>query len=58
MNVLVALLAAAAVFVLAGRFYSRYIARSLGEDASRPRVVGALASGPDRPAALEGGPLC
>ena len=33
MNVLVVLIAAAAVFVLAGRFYSRYIARSLGEDA-------------------------
>jgi carbon starvation protein len=32
MNVLVVLIAAAAVFVLAGRFYSRYIARSLGED--------------------------
>jgi carbon starvation protein len=32
MNVLVVLVAAAAVFVLAGRFYSRYIARSLGED--------------------------
>lgn len=35
MNVLVVLIAAAAVFVLAGRFYSRYIARSLGEDAGR-----------------------
>jgi len=35
MNVLVVLLAAAAVFVLAGRFYSRYIARSLGEDPGR-----------------------
>ena len=32
MNVLVVLVAAAAVFVLAGRFYSRYIAGSLGED--------------------------
>jgi carbon starvation protein len=32
MNVLVVLIAAAAVFLLAGRFYSRYIARSLGED--------------------------
>jgi len=32
MNVLVVLIAAAAVFVLAGRFYSRYIAGSLGED--------------------------
>jgi carbon starvation protein len=36
MNVLLVLLAAVAVFVLAGRFYSRYIARSLGEDASHP----------------------
>jgi carbon starvation protein len=35
MNVLVVLIAAAAVFVLAGRFYSRYIARSLGEDPGR-----------------------
>jgi carbon starvation protein len=32
MNVLLALLVAAAVFLLAGRLYSRYIARSLGED--------------------------
>jgi carbon starvation protein len=36
MNVLVALLAAAAVFVVAGRLYSRYIAKSLGEDATHP----------------------
>ncbi|OGD14872.1 MAG: carbon starvation protein CstA [Candidatus Aminicenantes bacterium RBG_16_66_30] len=36
MNVLVALLAAAAVFAVAGRFYSRYIARNLGEDPDRP----------------------
>jgi carbon starvation protein len=36
MNVLLVLLAAAAVFVVAGRLYSRYIARSLGEDASHP----------------------
>ena len=36
MNVLVVLLAAAAVFVLAGRLYSRYIARSLGEDPDHP----------------------
>jgi hypothetical protein len=32
MNVLVFLFAAAAVFVLAGRVYSRYIAGSIGED--------------------------
>ena len=36
MNVLVALLVAAAVFALASRFYSRYIARSLGEDPTHP----------------------
>ena len=36
MNVLVVLLVAAAVFLLAGRFYSRYIAKSLGEDAAHP----------------------
>jgi carbon starvation protein len=36
MNVLVVLLAAAAVFVVAGRLYSRYIARSLGEDPGHP----------------------
>ena len=35
MNVLVVLLAAAAIFVLAGRFYSRFVARSLGEDPGR-----------------------
>jgi carbon starvation protein len=35
MNVLVVLIAAAAVFVLAGRFYSGYIARSLGENPGR-----------------------
>ncbi len=36
MNVLLVLLAAAAVFVLAGRFYSRFIARNLGEDPDHP----------------------
>ncbi|HOW86950.1 MAG TPA: carbon starvation CstA family protein [Candidatus Aminicenantes bacterium] len=36
MNVLVVLLAASAVFILAGRFYSRYVARHLGEDAGHP----------------------
>ena len=36
MNVLVVLFAAAAVFVLAGRFYARYIAQSLGEDPAHP----------------------
>jgi carbon starvation protein len=36
MNVLLVLLAAVAVFVLAGRFYSRFIARNLGEDPDHP----------------------
>jgi carbon starvation protein len=36
MNVLVVLLAAAAIFLLAGRFYSRYVARNLGEEAGHP----------------------
>ena len=36
MNVLVLLLAAAAVFVVAGRFYSRFIARNLGEEEDHP----------------------
>ncbi len=36
MNVLVILAAAAAAFVLASRFYSRYIARNLGEDPANP----------------------
>ena len=42
MNVLVVLVAAAAVFVLAGRFYSRYIAGSRGEDPGHatPAVTG------------------
>jgi carbon starvation protein len=47
MNVLVALLAAAAVFVLAGRFYSRYIARSLGEDPSHPTPAVSCCDGRD-----------
>src|SRR5512139_2669203 len=36
MNVLVILAAAAAAFALASRFYSRYIARILGEDPAHP----------------------
>jgi len=36
MNVLVMLAVAVAAFVLAGRFYSRYIARILGEDKNNP----------------------
>jgi len=47
MNVLVALLAAAAVFVLAGRFYSRYIARSLGEDPNHPTPAVTCCDGRD-----------
>ncbi|MDW3227881.1 MAG: carbon starvation CstA family protein, partial [Acidobacteriota bacterium] len=42
MNVLAVLIAAAAAFVLAGRFYSRFIARRLGEDPSRPTPAVAL----------------
>ncbi|MEN6560647.1 MAG: carbon starvation CstA family protein [Acidobacteriota bacterium] len=36
MNVLVVLLVAAAIFALAGRFYSRFVARRLGEDPGHP----------------------
>jgi len=36
MNVLAVLFAAAAVFVVAGRLYSRYIAKSVGEDPGHP----------------------
>ena len=36
MNVLAVLLAAAAVFAVAGRLYSRVVARHLGEDPARP----------------------
>jgi carbon starvation protein len=47
MNVLVALLAAAAVFVLAGRFYSRFISKSLGEEADRPTPAVTCCDGRD-----------
>jgi len=47
MNVLVALVAAAAVFVAAGRFYSRYIARSLGEDPAHPTPAVTCCDGRD-----------
>ncbi|MCX6571525.1 MAG: carbon starvation protein A [Candidatus Aminicenantes bacterium] len=47
MNVLLILLAAVAVFVLAGRFYSRYIARSLGEDPNHPTPAVARNDGRD-----------
>jgi len=36
MNVLAVLVAAAAAFILAARFYARFIARRLGEDPARP----------------------
>jgi len=47
MNVLVALFAAAAVFVVAGRLYSRYIARSLGEDPAHPTPAVTCCDGRD-----------
>jgi carbon starvation protein len=47
MNVLVALLAAAAVFVVAGRLYSRYIAKSLGEDPAHPTPAVTCCDGRD-----------
>jgi len=47
MNVLVALLVAAAVFLVAGRFYARYIARSLGEEAARPTPAITCSDGRD-----------
>jgi carbon starvation protein len=47
MNVLVALLAAAAVFVLAGRFYSRHISKSLGEEVDRPTPAVTCCDGRD-----------
>jgi carbon starvation protein len=47
MNVLVLLLAAAAVFVVAGRLYARYIARSLGEDPGHPTPAITCSDGRD-----------
>jgi carbon starvation protein len=47
MNVLVVLLVAAAVFLLAGRFYSRFIAKSLGEDAAHPTPAVTCCDGRD-----------
>ncbi len=47
MNVLVFLFAAAAVFVLAGRLYSRYIAKSLGEDPAHPTPAVTCCDGRD-----------
>ncbi len=35
MTVLLVMVIAAAVLILAGRYYSRFIARSIGEDPSR-----------------------
>ncbi|MBA7481619.1 hypothetical protein ES707_17093 [subsurface metagenome] len=36
MNVLFFLLIAVVAFILAGRFYARFIARSIGEDPNHP----------------------
>jgi len=47
MNVLVVLLVAAAVFLLAGRFYSRHIAKSIGEDAAHPTPAVTCCDGRD-----------
>jgi len=47
MNVLVILFAAAAVFVAAGRLYSRYIAKSLGEDPAHPTPAVTCCDGRD-----------
>ena len=47
MNVLVVLAAAAAVFVAAGRVYSRYIAKSLGEDPDHPTPAVTCCDGRD-----------
>jgi carbon starvation protein len=47
MNVLVLLAAAAAVFLVAGRLYSRYVARSLGEDAAHPTPAVTCCDGRD-----------
>lgn len=47
MNVLVVLLAAAAVFALAGRFYSRFVARRLGEDPGHPTPAVTFEDGRD-----------
>jgi carbon starvation protein len=47
MNVLVALLVAVAVFVVAGRYYARFVARNLGEDASHPTPAITCSDGRD-----------
>jgi carbon starvation protein len=47
MNVLVVLIAAAAVFLVAGRLYSRYVARSLGEDPDHPTPAVTCCDGRD-----------
>jgi carbon starvation protein len=47
MNVLLVLAAAAAAFFLASRFYSRYLARRLGEDAGRPTPAVTSSDGRD-----------
>ena len=56
MNVLVYLLAAAAFFILAYRFYGRYVAREIGEDKSHPTPAAEINDGkdyvPTRPSVL------
>lgn len=56
MNVLVYLFAAAAFFILAYRFYGRYVAREIGEDKSHPTPAAEINDGkdyvPTRPSVL------
>jgi len=47
MNVLLVLAVAVAAFVLASRYYSRYLARRLGEDRTRPTPAAARPDGRD-----------
>jgi len=47
MNVLVLLFLAAALFVLAGRFYARFIAKSIGEEADHPTPAVTVNDGRD-----------
>lgn len=47
MNVLFVLIVAAAVFAVAGRLYSRYIGRSIGEDPDRPTPAVSRCDGRD-----------
>ncbi|MBN1291539.1 MAG: carbon starvation protein A [Candidatus Latescibacteria bacterium] len=47
MNVLVFLLVAVAAFILASRFYARYIARTIGEDPNHPTPAQSINDGRD-----------